>query len=84
MKPDFLKDFDFKLLDDPDFKEDSVREEIILPLLKYLGYSASGQNRIVRSKSLRRCQTITERVILLCDSVGWYSSNPRESHEVAV
>jgi len=33
---------------------------------------------------LRRCQTITERVILLCDSVGWYSSNPRESHEVAV
>ncbi len=34
----------------PDFKEDSVREEIILPILKELGYSHSS---IIRSKSLQ-------------------------------
>jgi hypothetical protein len=47
-----FEDFDFSLLDDPDFKEDSVREELISPLLNRLGYSASGANRIIRSKSL--------------------------------
>ncbi|MDD3847229.1 MAG: DNA methyltransferase [Syntrophorhabdaceae bacterium] len=35
---------------DPDFKEDSVREIIILPILKRLGYS---QDSIVRSKTLQ-------------------------------
>ena len=34
---------------DPDFKEDSVREVIILPILKQLGYE---QQNIIRSKSL--------------------------------
>ena len=38
------------LVNNPDFKEDSVREVIILPILKALGYS--GEN-IVRSKSLQ-------------------------------
>ncbi|HEX9198811.1 MAG TPA: DNA methyltransferase [Acidobacteriaceae bacterium] len=47
-----LQDFDFSLLDSPAFKEDSVREEIILPILNALGYSAGGVNRIVRSKTL--------------------------------
>lgn len=41
------------LLDDPEFKEDSVREIIITPLLTRLGYSPSGPERIVRSKSLK-------------------------------
>lgn len=44
--------FDPSLFDDADFKEDSVREEIVVPILKRLGYSASGPNRIVRSKAL--------------------------------
>jgi len=35
---------------DPDFKEDSVREVIILPILKHLGYE---QPNIIRSKSLQ-------------------------------
>ncbi len=52
MQDDFLRDFDFSLLDTPDFKEDSVREELIHPILKALGYKASGKNKIVRSKSL--------------------------------
>jgi hypothetical protein len=47
-----LGDFDFALLDSQDFKEDSVREEIVLPLLNALGYAASGPNRIIRSKGL--------------------------------
>lgn len=47
-----IPDFDFKLLDDPQFKEDSVREEILFPIIKALGCSASGKNRIIRSKNL--------------------------------
>ncbi len=46
---DFFKDFDFTILDSPDFKEDSVREVIILPIIQHLGYI---QNQIVRSKAL--------------------------------
>ena len=42
----------FETLKDPDFKEDSVREEIVVPLLKGLGYKAHGEYRIVRSKTL--------------------------------
>jgi hypothetical protein len=45
-------DFNFNLLDDPDFKEDAVREELLVPLLNKLGYSASGECGIIRSKSL--------------------------------
>ena len=45
-------DFDPSLLSDPDFKEDSVREEIVVPLLRRLGYPASGPNKIIRSKGL--------------------------------
>lgn len=42
---------DFQTLaNNPDFKEDSVREVIILPILKALGYA---QPNIVRSKSLQ-------------------------------
>ena len=49
---ELFKDFDFSLLDDPDFKEDSVREELITPLLKALHYDIKGHARIIRSKSL--------------------------------
>lgn len=44
--------FDPSLLDDPEFKEDAVREEVVVPILKRLGYSASGPHKIVRSKPL--------------------------------
>ena len=39
-----------KIKDDKNFKEDSVREVIILPILKELGYQ---QPNIIRSKSLQ-------------------------------
>jgi len=44
--------FDFNLLDSPEFKEDSVREELITPLLHALGYKAQGDFQIVRGKPL--------------------------------
>lgn len=47
-----LKGFDYEILNDPEFKEDAVREEIITPILKALGYSASGPNKIIRSRKL--------------------------------
>lgn len=48
-----FSDFDFTLLDSPDFKEDSVREELILPMLKELGYASHGENKIIRSKTVK-------------------------------
>ena len=51
-KENLYQSFEFTLLDSPDFKEDSVREELILPMLKTLGYSATGENKIIRSKSV--------------------------------
>lgn len=46
-----FNDFNFQsLINNPDFKEDSVREVIILPILKALGYTESN---IIRSKTLK-------------------------------
>lgn len=42
--------FDFAQLQSPDFKEDSVREVLILPMIHSLGYAGS---QIVRSKALQ-------------------------------
>lgn len=47
-----LEGFDFELLNSTEFKEDSVREEIILPIIKGLGYNASKPNQIIRSRNL--------------------------------
>jgi len=45
-------DFDPALLSSPEFKEDSVREVIITPILLRLGYTPSGSDRVIRSKAL--------------------------------
>ena len=47
-----LARFDFALLNSPEFKEDSVREAVIMPILSALGYSESKPNQIIRSKEL--------------------------------
>ncbi len=52
MTQHLFNDFDFKLLNSPNFKEDSVREELITPLLHALEYKARGDFQILRSKSL--------------------------------
>ena len=48
----FFNDFDFQILDSVEFKEDAVREELINPILKLLGYKSYGVNRIIYSKTL--------------------------------
>jgi len=49
---DLFGSLDLSQLHSLQFKEDSVREEIILPMLHALGYSPKGLNLIVRSKTL--------------------------------
>lgn len=49
-----LQGFAWDTLDDPGFQEDSVREEIIVPILKGLGYGIERLYRIIRSKKLLR------------------------------
>lgn len=49
---DLFRDFDFDDLNSPDFKEDSVRELLILPILNELGYGKSKDAKIHRSKSV--------------------------------
>ncbi|MDP3650293.1 MAG: type I restriction enzyme HsdR N-terminal domain-containing protein [Rhodoferax sp.] len=44
--------FDPQLLSDPNFKEDAVREVIIVPILTRLGYHPTGSQTVVRSKNL--------------------------------
>lgn len=48
-----FKNLDFTILEDKNFKEDSVREEIIVPIINKLGYSATGEHKIIRSKGLK-------------------------------
>jgi hypothetical protein len=52
MIEEIFGDIDFKCINDPEYKEDSVREDIIAPLLKKIGYSSTGNNKIVRSRAL--------------------------------
>ena len=47
-----LEGFNFDLLNNSEFQEDSVREEIINPIIKKLGYSADVPNQIIRSRKL--------------------------------
>ena len=51
-----FEDFDFNLLASPDFKEDAVRDALIGPLLKAIGYSRGGENRITtKQKASASC-----------------------------
>lgn len=47
-----LSGFDFGALDDPAFGEAAVREEIVAPILRALGYQASGPNQAIRNHPL--------------------------------
>ena len=77
-----FEDYDFNVLDDPEFKEDSVREEFVLPLIKALGYQVTGDSRVVRSRSLihpyvalgskqRKVSIVPDYVFLSEDSPYW-------------
>ena len=45
-------DFDFSVVDDPDFREDSVREVLLVPLLSSLGFTEKEPYRIIRSRPI--------------------------------
>ncbi len=47
-----FQNFDPQLFSDPSFKEDSVREVVIVPMLTRLGYHPTGSQTVVRSKTL--------------------------------
>lgn len=47
-----LSDFDQSVLDNPEFQEDAVREEIIAPVLKWLGYKPCGNAKVIRGRKL--------------------------------
>jgi len=53
MSNKLFADFNFALLDDHRFKEESVREELISPLIKYIGYTNSGDTQIIRNYGLK-------------------------------
>jgi hypothetical protein len=75
-----LRSFDFEALDQPTFGEDAVREEIIAPILRTLGYSVTGRLRIVRSKRLKHpwveLGTTKKRLSLIPDYVLYVDGVP--------
>ncbi|MDP3838416.1 MAG: type I restriction enzyme HsdR N-terminal domain-containing protein [Methylococcales bacterium] len=87
----FFEEFDFSILNDPDFKEDSVREELITPLLKALGYSVFGENKIIRSKSLfahvnigsqkQKINITPDYLLKVGDNISWIldAKHPKEN-----
>ena len=74
-------DIDFAILDDPNFKEDSVREEIIAPILRHLGFRADRDPKIVRSKVLTHPYvmfgTSKKRLTLIPDYTLYHCDVPR-------
>lgn len=56
-----LDDFDFTLLESPKFKEDSVRERIILPILQALGFEGE---KALKNLSLGRSVTVSSDSVL--------------------
>lgn len=88
-----FSDFDYSILDDPEFKEDSVREELIVPLIKELGYSASGENKVIRSRQLkhpfisigaerRKISIIPDYLFLSKDKAVWILDAKSPSEEI--
>jgi hypothetical protein len=67
--------------DDPEFKEDSVRELIIVPIIAKLGYLPSGSVRVTRSKSLKhpfiRVGTRNHPVTTIPDYTFYVDDKPR-------
>lgn len=87
-----FEDFDWSVLDSPEFQEDAVREEIIAPLLRTLGYKVTGPNRIVRSKKLEhpfvalgttqhRISLIPDYLMYANDRAAWIldAKSPKQS-----
>ncbi len=77
----FNENLDYSIINSADFKEDSVREVIINPILKALGYSAFGEHRIIRSKNLKhpyiQFGTKRESISIIPDYLCEVDNTPR-------
>jgi hypothetical protein len=80
MTQQMFSNFDRSLLDDPQFKEDSVREVIIVPILTRLGYHPSGEACVIRSKALDHpfiyAGTRKQPVTMVPDYTLFYQDKP--------
>ncbi|RKZ80970.1 MAG: DNA methylase [Candidatus Parabeggiatoa sp. nov. 1] len=85
-----LENFDFAQLNSPDFKEDSVREVLILPILQQLGYD---NQHIIRSKSLehpfikigskkRKIKLIPDYLLKVADNYAWVLDAKAPTEEI--
>ena len=85
-----LSNFDFAQLSSSDFKEDSVREVLILPILQQLGYD---NQHIVRSKSLehpfikigskkRKIKLIPDYLLKVADNYAWVLDAKAPTEEI--
>jgi len=74
-------DIDFSVLDDPNFKEDSVREEILCPALHYIGYRPDREPKIVRSKVLAHPYVMlgssSRKISIIPDYILYNNGKPR-------
>jgi hypothetical protein len=72
--------FDPQMFSDPNFKEDSVREIIIVPMLSRLGYHPTGSQTVVRSKTLVQpfiyVGTSRHRVTIIPDYTLQFQGSP--------
>jgi len=75
-----LTDFDFSILNEDNFLEDSVREEILTPILHGLGYKVSGSHKILRSKPLTHpfvyIGTIKRKINIIPDYILQINDKP--------
>ena len=47
-----LEGLNLSCVNDPEYNETAVREDIISPIIKALGYTPEGKNKIIRGKKL--------------------------------
>ncbi|MFK5970288.1 MAG: type I restriction enzyme HsdR N-terminal domain-containing protein [Candidatus Marithrix sp.] len=85
-----LSNFDFAQLSSSDFKEDSVREVLIMPILQKLGYD---NQHIVRSKTLehpfikigskkRKIKLIPDYLLKVADNYAWVLDAKAPTEEI--
>jgi len=90
MNPHLFEQFNFNLINSPDFKEDSVREEIIMPILNKLGYNSDS---IIRSKLLqhpfvkigsqkRQINLIPDYVLKIHNNYAWVLDAKAPNEEI--
>ena len=87
-----LIDFNYKRLEDSSFKEDSVREEIILPILHSLGYKEEGIERSkelehpflkVGSKTKRKLSLIPDYILKVEGIYAWVLDAKSPKQDIA-